>query len=237
MNDIPMPDIPALTPAASPDGKPSLVDQCIDRLVAWHVTCPDHSALPSQEVLAKATGVSRTVLREALQTLQTRGMLEVRPRVGSRLVPEQRWCIVDGNVVAWRIARKNDPAFAADLATVLHLVLPEAARDASIHASQAEIALLLAHCDRCLSARCPDTYREARHGLSRALLRTSRNQIVRQMDCFAIVDGHTDVTARSDAHHESIRTALTRLHDALAARESVAVRQAVEQLIACESAS
>lgn len=225
MKNVPVPDNPESTPVEPPDGKPSLINRCIRRLIAWHVTRPEHNALPSQEVLAKTIGVSRTVLREALQTLQVRPMLEVRPRAGMRVVSEQRWRIIDGDVVAWRRARRTDSTFAADLASMLHLVLPVAAKDAATCASQAELDLLVARCDLCLSASGPETYREARRAPTRALLGISRNKIIRQTGCFAIVDGQIDAGARCDANLESIRAAVAPL------------REAIEQLVACETQS
>jgi len=65
----------------------SLVD-CI-----LHVEYPN-GMLPPQEVLAKRFNVSRTVLREAIAMMLTRNMLTVRPKIGTKINPQDQWLVL-----------------------------------------------------------------------------------------------------------------------------------------------
>ncbi len=46
-------------------------------------------------------GVSRTVLREALKTLEAKGLVEARAKVGTRVLSRSRWNLFDRQVLTW----------------------------------------------------------------------------------------------------------------------------------------
>jgi DNA-binding FadR family transcriptional regulator len=62
---------------------------------------PVGSVLPNDAEMMSRFGVSRTVLREALKTLESKGLVEARPKVGTRVSAASRWNIFDGLVAAW----------------------------------------------------------------------------------------------------------------------------------------
>lgn len=62
---------------------------------------PIGSVLASDAVMMERYGVSRTVLREALKTLEAKGLVEARPKVGTRVSPRSRWNFFDPQVLAW----------------------------------------------------------------------------------------------------------------------------------------
>ena len=51
---------------------------------------PVGSILPTDAEMMESFGVSRTVLREALKTLEAKGLVEARPKVGTRVSPQSR---------------------------------------------------------------------------------------------------------------------------------------------------
>jgi len=59
---------------------------------------PGHRLAPEPE-LAAHYGVSRGVMRECLRGLEERGMLEVRPGSGTRVLPETAWDVLDSDVL------------------------------------------------------------------------------------------------------------------------------------------
>ncbi len=71
--------------------------------------------LPPQDVLSKEFDVSRTVMREALSMLLARDMLDVRPKIGTRIRPMSDWRMIDEDVVNWRFRAKPDPLFLRDV--------------------------------------------------------------------------------------------------------------------------
>ncbi len=72
---------------------------------------PIGSVLASDVVMMETYGVSRTVLREALKTLEAKGLVEARPKVGTRVSPRGRWNFFDPQVLAWHFDAPADPAF------------------------------------------------------------------------------------------------------------------------------
>lgn len=72
---------------------------------------PIGSILASDAVMMESYGVSRTVLREALKTLEAKGMIEARPKVGTRVSPASRWNFFDAQVLSWHFYAKPDRRF------------------------------------------------------------------------------------------------------------------------------
>lgn len=72
---------------------------------------PIGSVLASDVVMMETYGVSRTVLREALKTLEAKGLVEARPKVGTRVSPRSRWNFFDPQVLAWHFDVPADPQF------------------------------------------------------------------------------------------------------------------------------
>jgi DNA-binding FadR family transcriptional regulator len=70
------------------------------------------ATLPTEDDLASELGVSRSVVRESIKVLQSKGLVEVRPKTGTRVRPRRAWQLLDADVVAWQFA---DMARAEDL--------------------------------------------------------------------------------------------------------------------------
>ncbi len=57
--------------------------------------------------LSQTLGVSRSVVRESLRTLSSMGLVESRPQVGTRVLPQNRWDLLHPLIITWR-GRGND---------------------------------------------------------------------------------------------------------------------------------
>ncbi|MCS0494443.1 FadR family transcriptional regulator [Ancylobacter sp. MQZ15Z-1] len=66
--------------------------------------------LPSEEVLLGRYNVSRTVLREALNVLAGKGILDARPKRGTIVRPRNEWSQLDPVVLGWQRAQRGTPA-------------------------------------------------------------------------------------------------------------------------------
>jgi len=84
----------------------SLVSKVMDGLISGIVEERYGAVLPPQDVLSKEFDVSRTVMREALSMLLARHMLDVRPKIGTRIRPMRDWRMIDEDVVNWRFRSK-----------------------------------------------------------------------------------------------------------------------------------
>ena len=61
------------------------------------------ATLPTEGALCSSFKVSRTTLREAVKKLHGKGLVEVGPRHGTRVLPAERWNQLDADILSWRI--------------------------------------------------------------------------------------------------------------------------------------
>jgi DNA-binding FadR family transcriptional regulator len=99
-------------------------------------------AFPNEGELCKQLGVSRSILREAVKVLENKGMVQVRPRSGTRARPRTDWNQLDPDILGWQSQLKPDPRFLRDLCEVRLAIEPIAAGFAALRASQEEIAFI-----------------------------------------------------------------------------------------------
>ncbi|CAN5605655.1 FadR/GntR family transcriptional regulator [soil metagenome] len=96
--------------------------------------------LPRAEAWALQLGVSRTVVREVTRVLAEKGLVESRPRVGTRVRPRSEWNLVDPEVIAWHREVGPDIQFFRDLSEVRVAIEATAARLAAERATPQEVA-------------------------------------------------------------------------------------------------
>jgi GntR family galactonate operon transcriptional repressor len=97
--------------------------------------------LPEGELIAELD-ISRTVLREAIKVLGAKGLVEARPRIGTKVSPRSHWRLMDPDVLAWQTEYGFDELFLRNLAEVRSFIEPGAARLAAERATEEEIAIL-----------------------------------------------------------------------------------------------
>ena len=64
---------------------------------------PAGTALPPEPDLETRFGVGRGVVREAVKTLAAKGMVSVRPRHGTHVLPRSEWSLLDRDVLSWLV--------------------------------------------------------------------------------------------------------------------------------------
>ncbi|PVZ81915.1 GntR family transcriptional regulator [Serratia sp. S1B] len=65
------------------------------------------SILPGEMELGEKFGVSRTAVREAVKILAAKGMLLPRPRIGTRVMPQNQWNFLDQDLLTWWMTKGN----------------------------------------------------------------------------------------------------------------------------------
>ena len=100
------------------------------------------SLLPNEAQWGKAFGASRTVVREALKTLMAKGLIESRPKIGSRVLPRTMWNILDRDVLEWHHAAVDRHAFIKSTQEARRLVEPGVALLAAQKRTPAQLARL-----------------------------------------------------------------------------------------------
>ncbi|HSP20369.1 MAG TPA: FadR/GntR family transcriptional regulator [Myxococcaceae bacterium] len=72
-------------------------------------------ALPIEEELCAAYGVSRTTIREAVKSLAGKRLIDVMPKIGTRVLPFTDWNLLDRDVLAWRLHAQFDRKIVEDI--------------------------------------------------------------------------------------------------------------------------
>ncbi len=123
-----------------PDVPPPLVEPVLDQIGTEIAT----EAVPADAVftlreLQDRFGVSRTVAREAMRSLELLGMVVASRRVGLRVTPPSQWQLFHPQVIAWRLRSEQTRKSQLSALNQLRLgVEPIAARLAASHASSAD---------------------------------------------------------------------------------------------------
>lgn len=92
--------------------------------------------------LLQSFGVSRTVIREALKVLATKGLVDARPKRGTFITERSRWQLLDGDVMRWRSEGSPDLLLLVELGEVRQAIEPIAARMAALRRNDAQLAVM-----------------------------------------------------------------------------------------------
>ncbi|QYK42011.1 MAG: FadR family transcriptional regulator [Paracoccaceae bacterium] len=103
---------------------------------------PVGSILPNDAEMMDAYGVSRTVLREALKTLEAKGLVEARAKVGTRVLLRSRWNLFDRQVLAWIQEAGPDAAFLSSFVEMRQSVEMDAATLAATRRNAEQVRML-----------------------------------------------------------------------------------------------
>ena len=87
---------------------------------------PPGASLPIESELCRIYGVSRSTVREAMQKLSAKRLVEVAPKLGTRVRPFSDWNLLDPDVLSWRLGVQFDRRIIDDLYEVRHCFEPRA---------------------------------------------------------------------------------------------------------------
>lgn len=95
--------------------------------------------LSNEIEFSERLNVSRSAYREAVRILSAKGLVESRPRVGTRVTPMARWNLLDPDVLAWFFAAEPPPAVVEGLFELRMIIEPAAAALAARRRSVAQL--------------------------------------------------------------------------------------------------
>lgn len=173
--------------------------------------------------LCERLGVSRSVVREAIRTLSSMGLVEARPQVGTRVLPPSQWDLLNPHVVKWR---SQGPAYVEQMKQLLELRLGIEHVAAGLAATRIEPdrAQAILECAQAMkeSFASGDARRffETDAAFHRLLLEGTQNAVIAQLadTIGATLDvrgrdtrpGMHDITAASVENHIALAEALVR---------------------------
>jgi DNA-binding FadR family transcriptional regulator len=189
--------------------------------------------LPREAELMETFGVSRTVLREALRTLTSKGLIESRPRVGTRVRPRHAWNLLDVDVLDWYSRVAEPMTFALKLQEMREMIEPYAAAlAAASHGAETFDALETAHAAM-VAARNVDEWVRADLRFHISVLAACSNELLIPLG--TLIERTLEAQLRLNAKRAEVYNASlsehTAVFEAIRTRDAAAAQQAMEGLL------
>lgn len=96
--------------------------------------------LEGEVVSSEQLSVSRTAYREALRILAAKGLIDARPKIGTRINPASQWNFLDPDVLEWLFETEPDAHVLNSLFELRDLVEPAAAALAATRRTAEQLA-------------------------------------------------------------------------------------------------
>lgn len=190
--------------------------------------------LTGEIAFAEELEVSRSAYREAVQVLTAKGLVESRPKAGTRVLPRNRWNLLDPDVLAWAFAGEPDVDFVRNLFELRAIVEPAAAKLAAERRDKADLRAMK---DALTAMRrhtlATDAGRAADRDFHTAILLATRNDALLTLSSSigAAVNWTTQFKLRSRALPRNPMPDHVRVYDAIAAGDGAAASDAMHNLV------
>ncbi|MDO8882434.1 MAG: GntR family transcriptional regulator [Pseudotabrizicola sp.] len=179
------------------------------------------SILPNDAEMMGSYGVSRTVLREALKTLEAKGLVEARAKVGTRVLSRSRWNLFDRQVLAWIQEAGPDAAFLASFVELREQIEMQTATLAAARRTAEQVRMMHYWLNqRSAMATLCEPFALAEFEIHRTLCEASHNPFLRatsglvefgvvQATLARIKAGVSDFAAEKSAHYKDLTDGIT----------------------------
>ncbi|MGF1681436.1 FadR/GntR family transcriptional regulator [Photobacterium minamisatsumaniensis] len=91
--------------------------------------------IPGEMSLCEQFGISRTALREAVKLLTSKGLLESKPKIGTKVLDRTNWNFLDPQLLDWMDGLQNSEVFFHQFLGLRKAIEPEACALAARHAT------------------------------------------------------------------------------------------------------
>lgn len=181
----------------------------------------------------EALGVSRAAYREAIRILVAKGLVESRPKTGTRVCPRTRWNLLDPEVLGWVL--ENDPPafFIGELFELRLAIEPRLAELAAGRRSDEDLALMrIALGDMERHEPDSEAAEEADLRFHQALIAAAGNELMGQLtSTIGASVGYVARAKRETAAHRDSTADHRLLLDAIETRDPAAARAAASRII------
>ncbi|MET1756294.1 FadR/GntR family transcriptional regulator [Novosphingobium sp. RD2P27] len=190
--------------------------------------------LGGEIAVAEELKVSRSAYREAIQVLTAKGLVASRPKAGTRVLPRDRWNLLDPDVLGWAFAGEPDVEFVRSLFELRAIVEPAAARLAAARRDKADLKAMK---DALAAMRRHTLTTEAGRAADRdfhnVILQATQNDALKVLSASigAAVNWTTQFKQRSRALPRNPIPDHVRVYDAIAAGDSNAAAEAMNVLV------
>ena len=195
---------------------------------------PPGRVLDGEIASSEHFAVSRTAYREAVRILAAKGLLDARPKAGTRVNPRERWHLLDPDVLEWMFDSDPQPELLDSLFELRMLVESAAAGFAASRRSDADLTAMRSALEgMARHTLAAEAGQRADLDFHAALLAATRNPFIVSM-----TEG-VNAAIRTTTVFKQRRQPLRRdplpehlaVFEAIAARNATRARSAMSQLI------
>lgn len=190
--------------------------------------------LETELVASERHHVSRAAYREAVRILAAKGLVESRPKVGTRVTPREAWHLLDPDVLSWMFQSEPGEHVLEALFELRMIVEPEAAALAASRRTSEHLARMSEALRRMAEhTLATEEGRSADRDFHAALLVASDNPFLRTLTS-SISTAVSWTTLLKQRVRPLVRDPIPdhqKVFDAIAARDSAAARDAMSNLV------
>lgn len=139
---------------------------------------PPGTTLPIEAKWSETFAVSRSAVREAIKMLMAKSLLSSRPKIGSWVLPRERWNLLDRDVLGWYAMSPDREAFLRTVQEFRHIIEPEATALAAARRTEAQMQEISAACREMGAADTLNARTAADTRFHLAILRASGNDLL-----------------------------------------------------------
>lgn len=191
--------------------------------------------LPPEEELTADFAASRTVLREAVRVLAAKGLVEARPKTGTRVRSREAWNVLDPDVLSWRVGDDHDPQLYTEMTEVRLAIEPIATRLAATRMTDDELsAVEEAYLAMEEGVTDQDAYLAADLQFHDRILVGCHNELLTHLGVVlhAVLQNTFELTTRPRTSRKRALPLHRAIHEGLAARDEDRAEAAARALIA-----
>ena len=198
--------------------------------------------LPIESELCEIYGVSRTTIREAVKGLVAKRLVDVSPKVGTRILAFDDWNLLDRDVLEWRLNAQFDAKIVEDIFEMRLCFEPRASFLAARHGGAEDHSRISRHVDDLAAAHeaglAPLVASEAALEFHLAVIRASRNGLF--LTIGSAIKTALRVSSEMVQKHAARADDDVALHravaDAIAARRPTGAARAMTELLVASRA-
>jgi DNA-binding FadR family transcriptional regulator len=190
--------------------------------------------LDNEVAASEQFSVSRTAYREAVRILAAKGLVEARPKVGTRVNPRSRWTLLDPDVLDWIFESTPDRQLLNDLFELRKVIECTAAGLAAGRRSRVQLVAMRSALERMATHTLATPIgRQADLDFHAALLAATRNPFIISLNTgvSAAIRTTTIFKQRERPLRRDPIPDHQRVFDAIEARDARKAQQAMGELI------
>jgi GntR family galactonate operon transcriptional repressor len=156
----------------------AVIEALVDRIVGGDI--PEGTSMPTEPALCTSFGVSRTVIREAVKSLEAMRLLKVQQGQGTTVRPLAEWDLLNPVVLAATVRHDAELSILEDLIDVRRALEAQMAGQAAVRATPEQLQEIMAAMELLENeVGSPARYLQADLGFHDAIMAASGNRLGR----------------------------------------------------------